>query len=276
MTAMHDDLASARSLLFVPGDRPDRFTKAASSDADGIIIDLEDAVAPEAKARAREAVDRWLATGGVGTVRINGTETPWHQEDLEMAARHGCPVMVPKARSASHLAQISRRLPTGTALIALIETAAGVLAAADICAVEGVVRAAFGSVDLGAELGIDPEDHESLRYARSAVVLGSAAAGLAAPLDGVTTAVHDEGAAGADAARAARLGFGGKLCIHPCQVAPVNSQFSPSIEEQAWARKVMAAGSGNGARTVDGCMVDKPVVDRAARILARAQGLTSP
>lgn len=269
MTPIRDIVAGARSLLFVPGDRPDRFAKAAGSGADAIVLDLEDAVAPEAKAGARDAVAQWLAAGAASVVRINGTGTDWHAEDIAMVARYRCAVMVPKARSAAHLSEISNRLPADTPLIALIETAQGVLAAAETCAVDAVVRAAFGSVDLGAELGIDPDDHDSLQYARSALVMSSAAAGRAAPLDGVTTAVHDDEPVIADARRAARLGFGGKLCIHPQQVGIVNSQFSPSADEQDWARRVIAAAADGGARTVDGRMVDKPVTDRAARIAAR-------
>ncbi|BCO81759.1 citryl-CoA lyase [Mycobacterium paraintracellulare] len=269
MTEMHDILTGARSLLFVPGDRPDRFAKAAASGADAVVLDLEDAVAPEAKGNARDAVAEWLAAGATSVVRINGTGTDWHDEDLAMVARRECGVMVPKARSAAHLAEISGQLPTDTPLIALIETAPGVLAAAEICAADAVARAAFGSVDLGAELGIDPDDHDCLQYARSALVMGSAAAGRAAPLDGVTTAVHNDGAVSADAARAVRLGFGGKLCIHPRQVGIVNSRFSPSADELAWARRVVAAAADGGVRTVDGRMVDKPVIDRAARSLAR-------
>ncbi|WP_293018766.1 CoA ester lyase [Mycolicibacterium sp.] len=250
--------------MFVPGDRPERFAKAAGCGADGIVLDLEDAVEPARKPSARRNVADWLARGGVGMVRINGAETPWYTDDLAMIAEYGCPVMVPKAEP-----EMLRAARLAAPVIALIETAAGVLVAAEICAVETVVRAAFGSVDLAAELGVDPEAHEALRYARSAVVLGAAAAGQQAPLDGVTTDLQDENILKADVAQAVRLGFGGKLCIHPRQVAHVNEQFAPSAEEMDWAQRVVAVAADGGARVVGGKMVDKPVVDRARRILAR-------
>jgi len=268
---MQDTLAAARSVLFVPGDRPDRFDKAAASGADAIILDLEDAVAGDAKTAARDAVDRWLGSCRTDVVvRINGTETDWHSDDLAMLAEHRCAVMVPKAHSVDHLAHISEQLGAETRLVVLLETALGIMAAHPVCAFHRVVRAAFGSVDLGAELGIDPDDHGALQYARSAVVMASAAADLSAPLDGVTAAVEDEQRVAADSDRAARSGFGGKLCIHPRQVAVVNSRFTPSELEIAWAHRVLHAASDHGAHVVDGRMVDKPVVDRAMRIMTRS------
>ncbi|AKP57224.1 citrate lyase [Mycobacteroides abscessus subsp. abscessus] len=272
MTGPESGIGWARSLLFVPGDRPERFAKAVDSGADAIVIDLEDAVAPDAKNVAREAAERWLREGGHAIVRINGSGTQWHADDVALAAACGCPVMLPKACSASHVSEVVAELPPGTELIALIETAAGVLAAPEICATDGVVRVAFGSIDLAAELGINPEEHESMLYARSALVMAAAAAGQATPVDGVTTTLNDADLLLADAARAARLGFGGKLCIHPRQVPAINAQFSPSQDEVAWARRVSAAVDG-GASVVDGRMVDKPVVERAARILQRQSAL---
>lgn len=205
-------------------------------------------------------------------VRVNGTDTTWCAEDLQMIARRPCAVMVPKAHSASQLRGVVERLGNDVPLVALIETAAGVSATAEICGVDAVVRAAFGSIDLGAELGVDPDIHQALQYARSAVVLGSAAAGRPAPLDGVTTHLSDEGPLAADVTHAVRLGFGGKLCIHPRQVAVVNELFSPSLQELEWARKVAAGAADGKARVIDGKMVDKPVVDRANRILLRTNG----
>ncbi|ORA62974.1 HpcH/HpaI aldolase/citrate lyase family protein [Mycobacteroides franklinii] len=258
----------ARSLLFVPGDRPERYAKASGSGADAIVIDLEDAVAPHAKDVAREAAKGWLAAGEYAIVRVNGSDTRWHTEDISLVAAYGCPVMLPKARGSSHISTVSAQLPPGTELIALIETAAGVLAAPEICATAGVARVAFGSIDLAAELGISPEAHESLAYARSALVMSAAAARQAPPLDGVTTALNDEALLVSDAARAARWGFGGKLCIHPRQVSAVNRQFSPSSEDLTWACRVMEA-SADGASVVDGHMVDKPVIERAVRVLEK-------
>ncbi|CAM5739793.1 CoA ester lyase [Mycolicibacterium aubagnense] len=229
------------------------------------MLDLEDAVEPARKLFARGNVADWLASGGAGVVRINGAKTPWYTDDIAMVAEHGCPVMVPKADP-----EMLRSVRLATPVIALIETAAGVLDAAAICATPGVVRAAFGSIDLAAELGVDPEAHEALVYARSAVILGAAAAGQTAPLDGVTTDLHDHESLKADVAHAVRLGFGGKLCIHPRQIACVNEVFAPSADELAWARRVDAVAAAGGVRVIDGKMVDKPVVDRARLILARS------
>ncbi|EFG78490.1 HpcH/HpaI aldolase/citrate lyase family protein [Mycobacterium parascrofulaceum ATCC BAA-614] len=260
-------LAGARSLLFVPGDRPERFEKALNSGADEIVLDLEDAVAPEAKAVARESVHRWLTKRAGAVVRINGADTDWYADDVAMLAEHACAVMVPKAHSADHMRSVAADLHADTCVIALVETAAGVLAAREISATDVVARAAFGSVDLGAELGVDPEDQESLRHARSALVLACAAAGRPAPVDGVTTALDDDRQLIEDADRAARMGFGGKLCIHPRQVESVNKRFTPSGDEVAWARAVLDVADGRGVAVVDGRMVDKPVVDRARRIV---------
>ncbi len=148
----------------------------------------------------------------------------------------------------------------------LIETATGLLNAREICAAPGVVRPAFGSVDLAAQLGVDPGDRMALWHARSTLVLAAASAGVGSPLDGVTTDLTSAETLRGDAAHAASLGFGGKLCIHPQQVAPVLAAFTPSAEELAWAREVLAASTG-GVAVVRGRMVDKPVVDRARRLL---------
>lgn len=265
---MRTRLASVRSLLFVPGDRPERFEKALHSGADEIVLDLEDAVAPEAKAVARESVHRWLSKRAQTVVRVNGADTGWYADDVAMLAEHACSVMVPKSHSAEHLRAVAADLHEDSCVIALVETAAGILAAREIAAADAVARAAFGSVDLGTELGVDPEDHESLRHARSSLVLASAAANRPAPLDGVTTALDDDRKLIDDADRAARMGFGGKLCIHPRQVETVNKRFTPSVEEVAWARAVLDAVDGRGVAVVDGRMVDKPVVERARRVFS--------
>ncbi|WP_293002317.1 CoA ester lyase [Mycobacterium sp.] len=263
--------ASARSLLFVPGDRPDRFAKAAASGADGVVLDLEDAVAAPGKEAARQHVDSWLASGGVGVVRINGFGTPWFEPDVAMVSAHRCVVMLPKANRPRDVVDVRSSLHVDTPLIPLIETASGVLDAAAICAAPGVVRAAFGSVDLSTQLGIDPADRQALAFARSAVVLASAAAGVAPPLDGVTTDLDNADVLGHDAEHAAALGFTGKLCIHPAQISVVNRTFTPAQRDVDWARKVVDATGSGGVAVVDGQMIDKPVVERAERILDRAR-----
>lgn len=235
-----------------------------------MVLDLEDAIAISDKDAARAAVEEFLTADVPVVVRINGVDTGWCADDLRMLRGRRCAVMVPKAHSAEQLQRVAAALSPGTPLIALIETAAGVHACAAVCSVETVVRAAFGSIDLATELGVDPSSFDALRYARSAVVIGSAVAGLVAPLDGVTTDLTENGLLSADIGHAVELGFGGKLCIHPRQTEFVNTQFSPSPELVAWARRVIEASADAGVCVVDGKMVDKPVIDRARRILSRA------
>jgi citrate lyase subunit beta / citryl-CoA lyase len=262
-----DAVAAARSLLFVPGDRPERFAKAEASGADGVILDLEDAVAASNKDAARSHVAAWLAAGGVGTVRINAVDTPWFGDDLSLIGESAT-VMLPKA-SVEGVAAVVAALGDQTRVVVLLETASGILDAASICRSPNVIRAAFGSIDLSTEVGVEPDDREALLHARSLAVLASAAGGIAPPLDGVTTDVTSAEPARADAAYAARMGFGGKLCIHPMQVAAVNASFDPGPGQIAWAREALAA-AGKGAVKVGGHMIDAPVLERARRIIARS------
>lgn len=274
-TAADDTVTHARSLLFVPGDRPDRFEKAASSDTDLVVCDLEDAVSPRSKGTAREEVARWLREAGTGAVRVNAVGTSWYAEDC--AALEGLPglvsVMVPKAEDPASLSELAARL--GIPLIALVETALGLHHAHDLAAVPGVARLAFGSVDFSLDVGC-AEDDVALLHARSSLVVASRAAGAAQPVDGVTLALDDAEAAGVDAARARRLGFAGKLCVHPRQVAAVNAAFSPSPEEVERARRVVAAAGEGAASRVDGQMVDVPVLERSRRTLRQAERWPAP
>ncbi|GCD40642.1 HpcH/HpaI aldolase/citrate lyase family protein [Streptomyces paromomycinus] len=259
-------LEAARSLLFVPGDRPERFGKAVASGADVVIVDLEDAVAAADKERARAEAAAWLAAGNSAMVRINAPGTPWSDEDSAMAAACGAPVMVPKAADPGILADFARRTGGKCPVMPLVETAAGIERAVEVCAAPGVVRVALGNVDLAGQLGVAHDDHEALAYSRSRLVSASAVTGLSAPVDGVTTSVQDTEAIAADVVRARRFGFAGKLCIHPAQIAVVAERFAPTAAEREWARSVVAAGES--VTVVDGHMVDKPVLERARRILA--------
>ena len=255
-------IADARSFLFVPGDRPDRFAKAAAAGADVVILDLEDAVAADAKAAAREHAVAWLSGGNQAVVRVNGAGTPWYADDVAAVRDLAVAVMVPKAESSSDLDGLPSVLP-------LIETPAGVAAADVLCALDNVVRPVFGSIDLAAALGVDPLSRTALLHARSTLVLAAAVAGCAPPVDGVTMALSDVDAVRDDTRHAVELGFTGKLCVHPRQVPVVHEAFRPSEEELAWARAVLAAG--DGVSSVDGQMVDRPVLLRAERLLSRAR-----
>jgi len=258
-----------RSYLFVPADRPERYAKALGSGTDAVIVDLEDAVAPAAKDRARTILADWLrhSTGQV-IVRINAAGTQWFDADLGLLrSAQVAAVMLPKAERRDDIARIPH-----DCLLPLVETAAGVDALRELARAPRVQRLVFGSVDLQADLGILGEDQELLLF-RSQLVLQSRLANIAAPVDGVCTAIDDNAVLEAETQRARRLGFGAKLCIHPRQVDAVNRGFTPSGQELAWARRVidaMAAADG-GAVAVDGKMVDKPVLLRAQALMQQAE-----
>ncbi|MCM3562862.1 HpcH/HpaI aldolase/citrate lyase family protein [Hydrogenophaga intermedia] len=263
-----------RAYLFVPADRPERYAKARASGADAVIIDLEDAVAPQGKCRARDTLANALDERTLLLVRINAAGTPWFDDDVELCRHPGvAAVMLPKADGIDAACTVVERCFKD--VLPIIESARGVEEARNIARVPGVVRLAFGSVDLALDLGIecDPEGGEDeLLHFRSHVVLASRLAGLAAPADGVSTAIGDLVRLRADAERARRLGFGAKLCIHPAQVASVQAAFTPGAERVAWARRVCAAfaTAGGSAVAVDGQMIDKPLHERALAILRSA------
>lgn len=257
------DVAQARTALFVPADRPDRFSKAAASGADAVILDLEDAVAASGKEAARALISADFTDRPV-LVRINAAGTPWHEADLAaLAGGRFSGAILPKAEDAETTSAVARRLGD-VPLVALVESAKGIANARAIAAA-GPVRLAFGSVDYCADLGC-AHDREVLLPARSELVLASRLAGIAPPLDGVTVQLGDGAVAHGDAAHARALGMTGKLCIHPAQIAAVARAFLPSEAEVEWARRVLA--SGDGAVAVDGAMVDEPVRIRARGILS--------
>ena len=258
-----------RTYLFVPADRPDRYEKALAAGAGAVIVDLEDAVAPDAKVAAREQLLHWLsrATSQV-LVRVNAGETEWFADDLALCGHAAVAgVVLPKAERRADLAHASA-IAAGRRLYPLIETAAGFEAMRTLASAPGVERLVFGSIDFQVDLGISGEDDALLMF-RSHMVLASRLAGLRAPVDGVSAAIEDTDALRADAERARRLGFGAKLCIHPRQVAVVERALAPSEAEREWARRVLdaSARAKGGVATVDGKMVDKPVMLRARAIL---------
>jgi citrate lyase subunit beta/citryl-CoA lyase len=157
---------------------------------------------------------------------------------------------------------------TEAPVLAIIETARGVLQAASVAAAEGVVRLALGALDLVVDLRAD--DPGTLARVRTHLLLASRAVDLEGPVDSVTTDVSDGEAAGRDARVSKAIGMGGKLCVHPRQVAPVAAAFAPDDTELAWARRVLEAGAGGGVAVLDGVMIDEPVLTRARQILERA------
>ncbi|EEY03041.1 HpcH/HpaI aldolase/citrate lyase family protein [Brucella neotomae] len=258
-------IASIRAPLFVPADRPDRFSKAAASGTDCVILDLEDAVAPKAKDAARAALDTSFTDLPV-MVRINPHGTPWHEADMAAVTRLDVAgVILPKAETAERIEAAARMLDLP--LIALVETARGLANARSIAAASGVVRLAFGSIDFCADLAC-AHMREILLPARVELVMASRLAGIAAPIDGVTPGFNDPVMCHQDAAHARALGMMGKLCIHPRQISEVLRAFAWSDQEIDWARRVLA--SGEGAISIDGMMVDEPVRIRARTILEQA------
>ena len=255
--------------LFVPADRQDRIARACAAGTDGVIVDLEDAVAPARKEAARALPpDLPADRGGVALLlRINAAGTPWHEGDLAFAAAAGFDgVVLPKAETADGVEAVRARLPERCAVVALVETARGLEGAEAVA--RAADRVAFGSVDFAEDLGC-AQTSRALLHARARLVMAARLAGGPPPLDGVTLAARDADAVAADAADAAELGFGGKLLIHPAQVAPARAAFRPDAAQVDWARRVMAL-DGTGAAMVDGAMVDAPVLARARRILASA------
>lgn len=282
---MTDDGLAARqprTYLFVPADRPERYANARAAGADAVIVDLEDAVAPAAKARARDALanalDDSLDEAAPLIVRVNAVGTPWFDDDLELCRHPGvAAVMLPKADG---IDAVCHAFETAFKdVLPIIESARGIEEARAIARVPGVARLAFGSIDLAVDLGIDcaPDGGEAeLQPYRAQVVLASRLGGLAAPADGVSLAIDDAPRLRADSERSRRLGFGAKLCIHPKQIAIVQGVFAPDPERVAWARRVCAAfaASGGAAVAADGEMIDVPVVERARAVL-RGGGLAS-
>jgi citrate lyase subunit beta/citryl-CoA lyase len=266
--------------LFVPASRPDRFHKADASGADAVILDLEDAVAPTDKEHGRQAVLAHAASFKSPLfVRINAVGTPWHDADAVAVSRlAGAGVMLPKAERAGDVAALVNRVGRALHVVALVESAAGLARLPELLVVPGVVAVAFGSVDFALDLGCG-HDRRSLLAARSEIVWRSRAADRAAPIDGVTVDLGGPDIVEDDARDAARMGFGGKMAIHPRQIEPISRAFQPSESERAWAHDILAAAQSGAAMRLGGQMIDRPIVERARRIVSRLpnrSGGTSP
>ena len=281
-----------RSKLFVPGSRPELFAKALAGPADAISIDLEDAVLEERKAEARATTAAFLRSLGASVtkiviVRINALSTPHAGADLDAVVGPGLAVVnVPKCESADdvraaagHIARVERErgLAASTGILANVESPRGLRRAAEIaCAAPRVVGLQLGLGDLFEPLGIDRTDVDAVRHVQLALRIAAGEAGVAA-YDGAFANVADAEGFRAEALRARRLGFAGKSCIHPSQVAPANDVFRPGDAELAHARRVLEAWDdaqrrGLGAVLVDGEMIDRPFVVKAQAILAAAGG----
>lgn len=271
-----------RSLLFVPGDRPERFAKAAASGADAIILDLEDSVAISAKATAREAVARYLAEPAdvIRFVRVNPLGSADLDADLA-AARGADGVMLPKAEGAEDIVALVARM--GDAVVPILpvatETPRAVFALGSYDAVaERLAGLTWGAEDLPAAIGASAARESDGRYTppyevvRTLALMGAHAAGVAA-IETVYPAIRDTDGLDAYAARGARDGFTGMMAIHPGQVAVINAAFTPGEAALADARAVVAAfaaAPGAGALQLEGRMIDAPHLKQARALLARA------
>jgi len=261
--------------LFVPGNRADRFDKAVASQAGAVIVDLEDAVAPEDKAAARASFASWYGTCGAAAdrilVRINDDSTPWHDADIALVAETGVRgVILPKAESPRQIDRVASALGASGFVIPLVETARGVADVDMLAGAARVQRIAFGTLDYALDLDLTG-DERGFIYPACRIAVASRAAAIAPPIAGVTPEIGDEAKLLADLDFARACGFGAKLCIHPKQVEAIHAAMRPSESEIAWAKRVAAAAeSSPGAVQVAGKMVDRPVIAKAMRILARA------
>jgi citrate lyase subunit beta / citryl-CoA lyase len=262
----------ARTFLFVPASRPDRFEKAASSGADAIIIDLEDAVNSEGKADARIAAADYV-TSKPALIRINGASSQWFDDDVTqlVGAARLAGVVLPKTESPRDVATVRSSFGTDVPIFAMIESARGLVNLLEIAQETGLARLMFGNLDFALDVGItvrSPDEHELL-YARSSLAVASRFAGLPGPVDGVQPKIDDDAATAASALRGVDLGFTGKLCLHPRQLPIVDAAFAPSDDDIDWAREVLrVAGNSNGSAVrVGGEMIDAPQLDLARRII---------
>lgn len=270
-------LSTAISYLFVPASRPDRFEKALSSAADAVIIDLEDAVAASDKDAALAHLLAALEDGLPRPVhvRINAADSVWFERDLTALAglsnearRRLAGVLVPKTENAGTVARVQAAVGDGIEIVALIESAAGVARSREIASAPGMTRFAVGAADLSFDLDVEIVS-STVDWVYAQLVVESRLAGLAAPVASPPFEIRDLDTVEREAVRLRGLGATAQLCIHPVQVAPVRAGFLPSAERIEWARRVAAAET-DGAAQVDGQMVDKPVRERAERILAQA------
>lgn len=269
-----------RSVLFSPGDEGEKLRKAAASEADVIVYDLEDAVVPDAKSAARETVREALADVMPASpevcVRVNPVGSG-AEADLAVVLDGPAPdsVMLPKASSGSDVRRLASLLEShgvDCPVLALVESAAGVLHAEDIATATATDALVFGAEDLAGDIGATrTAGGREVSHARQHVVLAARAAGVS-PIDTHYPAFDDLDGLRTDAREAVELGYDGKLAIHPAQVAVINETFTPDEERVRWAKRILDArdAADGGVFVVDGEMVDAPQIKQAIRVLERA------
>jgi citrate lyase subunit beta/citryl-CoA lyase len=278
MNSLDKPLVFSSTFLFVPGTRPERFSKALDSGANAVVLDLEDAVAEDEKEEARNAIrTAWPNFTHEQkqrlVIRTNAPGTRFYSADLILAQELDVTcILIPKSESIDEVNGAALILPN-TAIIPMIETALGLDNLREIANANQVIRLALGNLDLQADLGmVCDKDETELQTARYQIVLASRLAQIAPPIDGVTPSTDDIDRIANDAQRAKRMGFGAKLCIHPKQVDIVKAAFMPTDQELDWAQRVIDAdkASKGGAIKLDGRMIDRPVVLLAQRTIALA------
>lgn len=265
--------------LYVPGSRPDRFGRAISSGAQVVILDLEDAVAPGAKAAARDTVENWFAgwTGDRSTdspvlqVRVNARASEWFDEDLGMVARLArlgpVELRLPKAQSEHDIIGVTRALGGEVPVCALVETALGLENAFRIAGAPGIGSVGLGESDLAGQLG--SSSPAVLDWARIRLLVAARAAGLPAPMMSVYPDLRDLDGLVVDTRRGASLGLVGRAAVHPAQLLPIARAFRPSPDRLGWADQVeeaLLAAGGGVAVLASGEMVDAAMSDQAAGI----------
>lgn len=288
---MYDDLRPRRSVLYMPGANERALEKAKTLPADALILDLEDAVAPDAKAEARERVCAAAASGEYGsreiTIRVNGLDTQWHADDLRAAAQAGpAAVVVPKINSVADVAAVERALeaagaPDHTKIWAMVETPVAMLHAEEIAgASDRLAVLVMGTNDLAKELHAEHvPGRQPLLTGLGLCLLAARATGKVI-LDGVYNDIKNEEGFAAECLQGRQMGFDGKTLIHPSQLEPCNRIFAPSDDEIAAAREVIAAfeeaeREGRGVVTVNGRMVENLHVEQARRTLAMADAIAA-
>lgn len=267
-----------RTMLFAPGSNMKVVVKALASNADAVIVDLEDAVAPNSKESARCQIVDFLSadqeTNSDIYIRINGWDSDWGKKDFESVTKLPISgIILPKTNSSGELSDVVSLLPPNMDIIPLIETATGVLNSREIAMVKGISRLAFGAVDFTTDIGTSlSKTGIELLYARSLLVLASKAAGIYPPIDTVFPDIKDTTGYLQELTLVKQLGMLGKLVIHPSQIALAHQVFSPTAEEIEYAEKVIAAyaeaeNSGVGAIQFEGKMIDYPVASSAKKLL---------
>ena len=280
-----------RSVLYMPGSNARALDKARALPADGLILDLEDAVAPDKKATGREQIAAALKQGGYGEreliVRINGLDTPWGTDDLAMVAKSAAhAILIPKVESAKMVDEAEKRLvaasaPASLSIWCMVETPLGVLHAEEIAASSGRVEClVMGTSDLANDLhAAHSRERLSMLTSLELCLLVARAFGLVI-LDGVHLDLTDDDGFAHSCAQGKELGFDGKTLIHPKTIAKANEVFAPSPEDVTWSRKIIAAHAeasraGRGVVLVDGKLIENLHVEGAKRLVALADAINA-